>query len=128
MQAGAQTGYLLGWVVWWSTLVGLILQLLSVRLGVVTGLNLAQMCRKQYSKSIRYALWVCSCTALRCVLQNCSLVVDEYYYVYHCICSIQPHPKSQIMIEIAIIASDIQEVLGSAIAIAILSNNAGIVQ
>lgn len=33
-------------------------QLLSVRLGVVTGLNLAQMCRRQYSRPIRYTLWV----------------------------------------------------------------------
>lgn len=35
-------------VLWWSTVIGLILQLLSARLGVVTGLNLAQMARRKY--------------------------------------------------------------------------------
>lgn len=43
LQAGAQTGYSLMWVLWWSTVIGLVLQILSARLGVVTGLNLAQV-------------------------------------------------------------------------------------
>jgi Mn2+/Fe2+ NRAMP family transporter len=36
-QSGAATGYSLLWVLFWSTVMGLILQLLSVRLGIVTG-------------------------------------------------------------------------------------------
>ena len=51
------------------------------------------------------------------------LIIVQTYVI-----KLNPSPinQLQIMIEIAIIASDIQEVLGSAIAIAILSNNAGI--
>jgi len=83
VQAGARAGYQLLWVLFWSTVMGLILQLLAARLGVVTGKHLAEHCRENYSKPIRLTLWL--------------------------------------MTEFAIIGSDIQEVVGSAIAINILS-------
>lgn len=46
------------WVLWWATVAGLFLQVLSSRLGVVTGHNLAQVCRHEYPASVRYTLWV----------------------------------------------------------------------
>lgn len=56
------------------------------RLGVVTGLHLAEMCYRQYKTFPRLVLWI--------------------------------------MIEIAIIGSDMQEVIGTAIALYLLTNKA----
>ncbi|KAK9832478.1 hypothetical protein WJX81_000083, partial [Elliptochloris bilobata] len=44
LQAGTTAGYKLCWVLMWSTAMGYLLQMLSAKLGVVTGLNLAQQC------------------------------------------------------------------------------------
>ena len=44
LQLGAYTQYQLVWVLWWATVMGLILQEMSARLGVVTGRDLAQVC------------------------------------------------------------------------------------
>jgi natural resistance-associated macrophage protein len=60
------------------------MQRLATRLGVVTGLHLAEMCYRQYRKVPRILLWL--------------------------------------MVEVAIIGSDMQEVIGTAIAIFLLSN------
>jgi len=60
------------------------MQRLATRLGVVTGLHLAEMCYRQYFKLPRILLWL--------------------------------------MVEVAIIGSDMQEVIGTAIAIFLLSN------
>ncbi|XP_062566389.1 metal transporter nramp1 homolog [Saccostrea cucullata] len=84
LQAGAIAKYKLLWVLMWSTVLGLMLQLLAARLGCVTGMNLADVCRQEYPRIPRYILWL--------------------------------------MMEIAIIGSDIQEVIGSSIAINLLSN------
>lgn len=84
LQQGFQAGYALGWVVLWSTILGWVVQQLSVRLGVVTKKNLAQQCKAVYPWLPNFMLWV--------------------------------------MIEIALVGSDIQEVVGSAIAIQLLSN------
>jgi natural resistance-associated macrophage protein len=48
LQQGAYTQYQLIWVLWWSTIVGWVLQMLSARLGIVTGKNLAQHCKEGY--------------------------------------------------------------------------------
>lgn len=82
LQAGAYAGYELLWVLMWCTFIGYILQVLASRLGVVTGRNLAQVCREEYGKKTVYLLWI--------------------------------------MTEMAIIGSDIQEVLGGAIALNVL--------
>lgn len=74
------------WVLLSATVLGLVMQRLSARLGVVTGLHLAEMCYRQYKKVPRFILWI--------------------------------------MIEIAIIGSDMQEVIGTAIALYLLSNKA----
>ncbi|CAI2386614.1 unnamed protein product [Moneuplotes crassus] len=80
--AGTHGGYGLIWTLFLATFCGLIIQILSARVGVVTGRDLAVLCREQFSKPMRYTLWV--------------------------------------MAEIAIIGSDIQEVIGTAIAFKIL--------
>ena len=82
LQSGAYTGYQLLWMLFWATVMGLLLQILAARLGVVTGKNLAQMCRLEYSRPTSILLWL--------------------------------------MTETAIIGSDIQEVIGSAIALKLL--------
>ncbi|XP_031101791.1 metal transporter Nramp3-like [Ipomoea triloba] len=83
LQSGAIAGYSLLWLLFWATGIGLLVQLLSARLGVATGRHLAEACRSEYPKWARLLLWV--------------------------------------MAEFALIGADIQEVIGSAIAIKILS-------
>ena len=41
-----------------SNLMAVLLQTLSARLGIVTGFDLAQGCRREYPKFIRYLLWI----------------------------------------------------------------------
>lgn len=84
LQAGAIAGYSLLWLLLWATAMGLLVQLLSARLGVATGRHLAELCRDEYPTWARLLLWF--------------------------------------MAELALIGADIQEVIGSAIAINILSN------
>jgi natural resistance-associated macrophage protein len=84
LQAGAIAGYSLLWLLLWATAMGLLVQLLSARLGVATGRHLAELCREEYPTWASMVLWI--------------------------------------MAELALIGADIQEVIGSAIAIKILSN------
>ena len=49
MQAGAKYGYALLWVVLLANVVAMLFQALSAKLGIVTGRNLAEMCREQFS-------------------------------------------------------------------------------
>ncbi|MBA0595556.1 hypothetical protein Gorai_012423, partial [Gossypium raimondii] len=86
LQAGAIAGYSLLWLLMWATVMGLLIQLLSARVGVATGRHLAELCREEYPTWARLVLWF--------------------------------------MAELALIGADIQEVIGSAIAIQILSNGA----
>ncbi len=79
---GSAFGYTLLSVVLLSNLMAIVLQALSVRLGVAAGLDLAQACRAYYSRPVAFALWV--------------------------------------LAEIAIIACDLAEVLGTAIALKLL--------
>ncbi|KAJ7958225.1 Metal transporter [Quillaja saponaria] len=83
LQAGAIAGYSLLWLLMWATIMGLLVQLLSARVGVATGRHLAELCRDEYPTWARLVLWF--------------------------------------MAEVALIGADIQEVIGSAIAIQILS-------
>ena len=79
---GSAFGYTLLSVILLSNLMAIVLQALSVRLGVAAGLDLAQACRAYYSRPVTLALWV--------------------------------------LAEIAIIACDLAEVLGTAIALKLL--------
>ena len=57
LEGGARFGYALLWVLLMSNLMAVVLQTLSARLGVVTGHDLAQACRSEYSRPINFALW-----------------------------------------------------------------------
>ena len=60
IQAGARFGYSLLWVVLMANLIAMLFQALSAKLGIVTGRNLAEICRDQVSTPVRYAMWVVS--------------------------------------------------------------------
>uniref|UniRef100_A0A3B3RQL7 Solute carrier family 11 member 2 n=1 Tax=Paramormyrops kingsleyae TaxID=1676925 RepID=A0A3B3RQL7_9TELE len=83
LQSGAKAGFKLLWVLLGATIIGLLLQRLAARLGVVTGMHLAEVCNRQYPTVPRIILWF--------------------------------------MVELAIIGSDMQEVIGCAIAFNLLS-------
>ncbi|XP_020505943.2 natural resistance-associated macrophage protein 2 isoform X2 [Labrus bergylta] len=83
LQSGAKAGFKLLWVLLGATIIGLLLQRLAARLGVVTGMHLAEVCNRQYHTVPRIILWL--------------------------------------MVELAIIGSDMQEVIGCAIAFSLLS-------
>lgn len=82
LEGGARYGYRLLWVVLLSNLMAILLQTLCVRLGLVTGKDLAQACRIHLRKPAAIALWL--------------------------------------LCEVAIIACDLAEVIGSAIALQLL--------
>lgn len=82
LAGGAQFGYMLLSVVMLSNIMAIVLQALSVKLGVVTGRDLAQACRDHYSPPVAFVLWI--------------------------------------LAEIAIAATDLAEVIGSAVALQLL--------
>ena len=55
---GSQFGYTLLSVILISNLMAILLQALSLRLGIATGRDLAQACRDHYSRPVSFALWV----------------------------------------------------------------------
>jgi manganese transport protein len=79
---GSAFGYSLLSVILLSNLMAMLLQSLAAKLGIVTGMDLAQACRAHYSRPVRWFLWV--------------------------------------MCELAIIATDLAEVIGTAIALQLL--------
>ena len=84
MQGGAQFGYTLLFVILISSLSAMLLQSITVRLGIATGKDLAQMTRHYLNRPIAITFWIIA--------------------------------------ELAIIATDIAEVIGSAIALDLLFN------
>ena len=82
LAGGAKFGYSLLFVILISNIVAILLQHLALKLGIATGKDLAQACRDNYPKPVRWALWL--------------------------------------MAEIMIIACDLAEVIGSAIALNLL--------
>ena len=60
IQAGARYGYGLLWVVLLANLIAMLFQALSAKLGIVTGRNLAEMCREQFPRPVVLAMWVVS--------------------------------------------------------------------
>ena len=83
LQSGAQAGFQLLWLLLLATFLGLLLQRLAARLGVVSGSHLAEICHQYYPRFPRIMLWL--------------------------------------MVEVAIIGSDMQEVIGTAIAFNLIS-------
>ncbi len=55
---GSSFGYTLLSVILLSNLMAILLQALSARLGIATGMDLAQACRANYPKPVNFALWV----------------------------------------------------------------------
>ncbi len=82
LAGGSQFGYTLLSVILLSNIMAILLQALSAKLGIVTGRDLAQACRDEYSRPVGFMLWV-AC-------------------------------------ELAIIACDLAEVIGTAIALQLL--------
>lgn len=82
LAGGARFGYTLLSVIMISNLMAILLQSLALRLGIVTGRDLAQACRDHYSPPVSFVLWI--------------------------------------LCEVAIIACDLAEVIGSAIALNLL--------
>ncbi|HEX4695478.1 Nramp family divalent metal transporter [Sphingomonas sp.] len=82
LAGGSAFGYTLLSVVLASSLMAILLQTLSARLGIAAGLDLAQACRARFSRTTNLALWV--------------------------------------LCELAIIACDLAEVLGTAVALKLL--------
>lgn len=58
LAGGARFGYTLLSVVLISNFMAILLQHLSLKLGVVTGRDLAQACRDHYSKPVAFGLWI----------------------------------------------------------------------
>src|ERR1051325_8484484 len=58
LEGGARFGYALIWVLLMSNLMAVLLQTLAARLGVVTGHDLAQACRAEYSRPVNFVLWL----------------------------------------------------------------------
>src|SRR6202789_374201 len=58
LEGGALFGYTLIWVLLMSNMMAILLQTLSARLGVVTGHDLAQACRAEYSPRVNAVLWI----------------------------------------------------------------------
>jgi manganese transport protein len=58
LEGGALFGYALIWVLLMSNLMAILLQTLAARLGVVTGHDLAQACRAEYSPRVNFLLWL----------------------------------------------------------------------
>src|SRR6202047_193815 len=60
IQAGAKYGYGLLWVVLLANVIAMLFQALSAKLGIVTGRNLAELCRQHFPRPVVWAMWVVS--------------------------------------------------------------------
>jgi manganese transport protein len=58
LAGGARFGYALLSVILISNLMAILLQALALKLGIVTGRDLAQACRDHYSRPVSFVLWV----------------------------------------------------------------------
>ncbi len=60
IQAGSQYGYDLLWVALLANLVAMVFQAMSAKLGIVTGRNLAELCRDYFPRPLVLAMWAVS--------------------------------------------------------------------
>lgn len=60
IQAGAKYGYGLLWVVVLANVIAMVFQALSAKVGIVTGRNLAELCREHFPQPVVIAMWVAS--------------------------------------------------------------------
>src|SRR5689334_22191024 len=60
IEAGSHYGYGMLWVVLLSSLIAMLFQALSARIGIVTGKNLAELCREHFPARVTMAMWLAS--------------------------------------------------------------------
>jgi len=58
LAGGAKFGYLLLWVILASNLMAMLIQSMSAKLGIATGMNLPEVCRTRFSRPVTFGLWV----------------------------------------------------------------------
>ena len=58
IEGGAKFGYMLLWVIVASNLMAMLIQLLSAKLGIATGQNLAEHCRNRFPRWVSVTMWV----------------------------------------------------------------------
>ena len=58
MAAGAEFGYLLLWVILTANLMGMVIQSMSAKLGIATGMNLPEVCRERFPRTASFLLWI----------------------------------------------------------------------
>lgn len=58
IQAGASYGYQLLWVVVWANVMAMVIQLMSAKLGIATGKNLAEHIRDRFPRPAVWFYWV----------------------------------------------------------------------
>lgn len=58
ISGGSIFNYTLVWVILWSNLMAIFLQIMSAKLGIATGMNLSQMCRIAFSKKLNWFFWI----------------------------------------------------------------------
>ncbi len=58
IQGGSEFGYTLIWVIAASNLAAMLIQVLSAKLGIATGMNLAELCRKKLSYPAVFTMWI----------------------------------------------------------------------
>ncbi len=58
IQGGASFGYMLVWVIVASNLMAMLIQMLSAKLGIATGHNLAEVCREHFPRPVVWGMWV----------------------------------------------------------------------
>ncbi len=58
ISGGSVFNYNLIWVILWSNLMAIFLQVMSAKLGIATGANLTQMCKLVFSRGTNWFFWV----------------------------------------------------------------------
>ncbi|XP_039772424.1 metal transporter Nramp4-like isoform X3 [Panicum virgatum] len=58
LQAGSSHKYELLWVLFFGFIFVLIIQSLAAKLGIITGMHLAELCMHEYPKHVKYGLWL----------------------------------------------------------------------
>jgi manganese transport protein len=58
MAAGAEFGYLLLWVILTANLMGMVIQSMSAKLGIATGMSLPEVCRERFPRTVSVLLWI----------------------------------------------------------------------
>jgi Natural resistance-associated macrophage protein/haloacid dehalogenase-like hydrolase len=88
IQAGAKYNYNLLWVVVVANVIAMLFQALSAKLGIVTGRNLAELCREQFPQPLVWAMWVVSeISAMATDLADFSAAPSAFLCCWACRCS-----------------------------------------